>query len=488
MVPPSRIRAASSRPVRPDGDYVLLWMIAARRTRWSFALDRALERCRALGKPLLVLEPLRAGYRWASDRIHHFVLDGMRDQSARFQAAGVTYHPYVEPRPDDGRGLLAALAERACVVVTDDSPCFFLPRMIEAAARSVPVLLEAVDGNGIVPIRALDQTFPTAYAFRRALQKTLRPYLGQLPSAEPLVDLEPLGAARIPPDVLARWPRAELERSAALVASLPIDHDVPRVEPSGGEGAGRQLLDRFVSRRLSRYAEDRGNPSDEASSGLSAHLHFGHVSAHEVVHAVLDREDWLPEKLGSQSAGKKEGWWGLSASAEAFLDECVTWRELALNTCVRAPDYDRWESLPSWARATLASHAADPRPHVYSVEQLARAETHDDLWNAAQRQLLVEGRIHNYLRMLWGKKILEWSPGPRDALQSMIELNNRFAIDGRDASSHAGIGWVLGRYDRPWAPERPIFGTIRYMSSRSAMRKLDLEGYLGRWGNNRSLF
>jgi deoxyribodipyrimidine photo-lyase len=160
------------------------------------------------------------------------------------------------------------------------------------------------------------------------------------------------------------------------------------------------------------------------------------------------------------------------------LDELVTWRELGFNMCWQRPDYDQYESLPAWAQQTLEEHSSDLRPVVYTLDQLQSATTHDALWNAAQTQLVTEGRMHNYLRMLWGKKILEWSATPRDALASMIELNNRFAVDGRNPNSYSGIFWVLGRYDRAWGPERPIFGKIRYMTSENTARKLKLSNYL----------
>jgi deoxyribodipyrimidine photo-lyase len=176
----------------------------------------------------------------------------------------------------------------------------------------------------------------------------------------------------------------------------------------------------------------------------------------------------------------------MSQAAEAFLDQLVTWRELGFNFCSRRDDYDRFDSLPDWARRSLAEHAADPREHVYSVDELAAARTHDPLWNAAQRQLVREGRIHNYLRMLWGKKILQWARSPEDALEAMIELNNRYALDGRDPNSYSGISWVLGRFDRPWAPERPIFGKIRYMSSENTARKLKVKEYIRRYGDSPS--
>ena len=177
----------------------------------------------------------------------------------------------------------------------------------------------------------------------------------------------------------------------------------------------------------------------------------------------------------------------MSQPAEAFLDELVTWRELGYVFCFHRPDYERFESLPDWARATLAEHASDPRPHVYSLDDLLHARTHDRIWNAAQTQLLREGTIHNYLRMLWGKKILEWSATPELALAHLIELNNRFALDGRNPNSYSGIFWTLGRFDRPW-PERKVFGTIRCMTSDSTARKLDLDSYLSRFTPQKALF
>jgi deoxyribodipyrimidine photo-lyase len=198
--------------------------------------------------------------------------------------------------------------------------------------------------------------------------------------------------------------------------------------------------------------------------------------------AIAEHEGWAPDRLAPRATGSRSGWWGMSAAAESFLDECVTWRELGFNFTAARRDYDRYESLPDWARAALARHANDLRPHVYTPAELETAATHDPLWNAAQRQLLLTGRIHNYLRMLWGKKILEWSPTPAAALSTMIDLNNKFALDGRDPNSYTGIFWVLGRYDRPWGPERPIFGTVRYMSSENTARKFSVKGYLARYG------
>jgi deoxyribodipyrimidine photo-lyase len=232
---------------------------------------------------------------------------------------------------------------------------------------------------------------------------------------------------------------------------------------------------------LPRYAAEHSAPEADVTSRLSPYLHFGHIGVYEVFHAVMMAERWSPGDLAPTTSGAREGWWGVSPAAESFLDELVTWRELGFVFAARRPDFEAYESLPDWAQRTLDAHAGDPRDHLYTLEQFEAAATHDPLWNAAQIQLRCEGRIHNYLRMLWGKKILEWTPSPRQALQVMVELNNKWALDGRDPNSYTGIFWVLGRFDRPWAPERDIFGTVRYMSSANTARKFRTSDYVQRY-------
>ena len=463
---------------------MLYWMVAARRPRFNFALQHAADYARQLRKPLVVFEALRAAYPWASARFHSFVINGMADSARRFEERGVTYLPYLEPEAGAGRGLLAALSQRACVVVTDDYPGFFLPRMVASAASSVPVRMEAVDSNGLLPMRVADGVFSRAFDFRRFLQKHLHPHLRSLPSADPLAEVVQ-GEPALPSVLGERWAFASLdglEKPARTIAALPIDHGVPPAAVKGGFVAGNRQLEDFIRRNLVRYGVDRNHPDDDVSSGLSPYLHFGHLSAHEIAAAVWEAESWSVERVAPTGKGAKQGWWKVSESAEAFLDELVTWRELGFNMAWQQADHDAYESLPSWAQRTLEEHASDPRDAVYDVEAFSRGETHDGLWNAAQHQLLREGRIHNYLRMLWGKNILAWSESPRQALHIMTELNNRYALDGRDPNSVSGIFWVLGRYDRAWGPERPVFGKVRYMTSASTSRKLRLKKYMLRFG------
>jgi deoxyribodipyrimidine photo-lyase len=482
QVPAIRIRQGNSNLVRTNGDFVLYWMIANRRSTYNFSLDRAVDWADHLQKPLVIFEALRCDYRWASDRIHSFVVDGMRANAAAFKQESVLYYPYLEPKIGAGKGALNWLAKRAAVVISDDFPCFFLPRMVTAAAEQIPVRFELVDSNGLFPMRATDRVFARAFDFRRFLQKNLVPHLAEVPRAQPFKKRRLLAPPKtLLGDFEKRWPRLDTAKNIDL-GKFPIDHSVEVVqELPGGSSSANARMQSFLKSRLQDYGEKRNEPEVEGASGLSPYLHFGHVSVHEIFAWIVKTFEWTPEMVNPKAKGSSQGWWGLNASVESFLDELITWRELGYNRCALTDDFDRYESLPEWAQATLQKHAKDPRPVLYSLKQMEQSATHDQLWNAAQTQLVREGRIHNYLRMLWGKKVLEWSATPREALASLIELNNKYALDGRNPNSYSGIFWVLGRYDRAWGPERPIFGTIRYMSSDNTARKFSVKGYLKKY-------
>lgn len=480
-VPTARIRALNARAIAPERAFVLYWMTSARRATANFALDRAIEHARTLKRPLVVLEPLRVDYRWASDRLHTFVIEGMAENEAAFATQPVTYYPYLEPEAGAGRGLLRALAAHACVVVADDSPAFFLPRMLAAAAAQVDVALEAVDGIGLIPLRATDHAYPTAYAFRRFVHPWLARHGAPMPSRDPFRGVRLPALATLPKEITARWPAAAaLDDPAAIVARLPIDHTVPAAPIRGGHGAAERALYSFIDRGLDAYERDRNDPDAAGASGFSPYLHFGHLGTHEVVAEMIAHDVWTPAMIETAARGSRAGWGG--GAAGAFLDQLVTWREIGFNMCVHESAYAEYDSLPEWARRTLDEHAEDPREFRYTLDEFADSATHDPLWNAAQRELRTTGAMHNYLRMLWGKKILEWTRSPREALAVMVELNNRYALDGRDPNSYSGIFWTLGRYDRAWGPVRPVFGKIRFMSSANTKRKLNVKRYLERFG------
>ncbi len=494
-VPAIRIRKGNKKQVRPDGDFVLYWMIANRRLDWNFSLDRAIELAEELNKPLVVLEALDTDYKWTCDRFHAFILKGMRDNFLKANDSDITYYPYVEPAPGKGSGLLYEMSKHACAVVTDDYPAFFIPQMlkklVETPDRASPdgraslqVLLETVDSNGLLPMDAGGREFTTAYSFRRFLQKTLPEHLMDMPQINPLKNIKLKKIKRLPGQITEKWPQVNLEFLENIpdeLKKIPIDHNVQSIKNAGGSRAGKKLLKKFITEKLPDYDEIRNHPQEDATSGLSPYLHFGHISAHEVFYSLQKYENWHPGKLDEKTNGRREGWWGMSRSAEAFIDQLITWREIGFNMCRYNKDYDKYKTLPNWAKETLKIHEADEREYVYRMEQFENAETHDPLWNAAQAQLVKEGIIHNYLRMLWGKKIFEWTKKPADALEIMIHLNNKYALDGRDPNSYSGIFWTLGRYDRAWGPERKIFGKVRYMSSKNTARKVKTAEYIKKY-------
>jgi deoxyribodipyrimidine photo-lyase len=454
-------------------------MIAFRRAHWNFSLQRAVDWARELKRPLLILEALSCDFPWANERLCCFILEGMKDNWTDFKNLPVFYFPFLEGSKGQGKGLMRALGARSCLVVTDDYPCFFLPRMIGSVGESLTVRMEAVDSNGLFPVALAQRVFLTAHSFRRYLQLQLPQFLDRFPKENPLwgVTLPVLG--RLPQEIEKKWPAADMSSAGRdLLRSLPLDHGVEPVKAQGGHKAAKNRLADFIHSKLNRYHLDGKHPDAKATSGLSAYIHFGHISVCEIFTELTKMQKWSPASISQRASGKKEGWWAMGPGAEAFLDQLLTWRELGFNFCANRADYDRFESLPQWALQTLAAHEGDYRPYVYSLEEFEAAKTHDPLWNAAQNQLLAEGQIHNRLRMLWGKKIVEWSRSATEALAIMIELNNKYALDGRDPNSYSGIFWVLGRYDRPFGPKRPILGTVRYMSSQNTKRKLKLTGYM----------
>ncbi|GAB5402548.1 MAG: deoxyribodipyrimidine photolyase [Aureliella sp.] len=488
QVPSCRIRNVGDRDL-VNGKYVVYWMTAFRRVRSNFALQYARDLAIATDSSLLILDALRIGYRWASVRMHRFVIEGMVDNQQELKACEkVAYYPYVEPEKGAAGGLVEELAKSAVAVVTDDYPCFFHPALLRLASKKLSCPVIAVDSNGLMPIRYPDRTFTVAHSYRRYTQKELPAHLRDGPDGEPLsadalAELKPAPALRR--DWLKRWPKADLKSLLKPdgLADFAIDQSVQPAELQGGAKRAGQLLEQFVSRKLGVYSEDRNEPDLVGSSELSPYLHFGHISSHDIFNAVMHNENWTPDRLNKPN-GKMNGFWGVGENAEAFLDQLCTWREIGFNMCARERKYDRLETLPDWTQKSIAEHADDPRQYVYSLEEFEQAKTHDKLWNAAQRQLVFEGRIHNYLRMLWGKKILHWTASVKDALDIMVHLNNKYALDGRDPNSYSGIFWVLGRYDRAWGPVRPIFGKVRYMASENTAKKYSVKQYLKRYADN----
>jgi deoxyribodipyrimidine photo-lyase len=474
----ARLRRLNEAPIATSGDYVLYWTQIYRRLERNHALDYALECAQELGRPLVVYEGLRLDYPWASRRLHRFILEGMTASAARAEALGLNYWPFVETQPGQGRGLLQKLTERACLVVTDDFPCFIIPHQAEALARKAQVPVFAVDSSSVVPVSLLGSAVSAAAHLRPRIHKAFAEAWAHRAAKKPkIVDV----ARKRVPAPFDLWRPGDVP---TFVDSLPLDASVPPVAAApGGAPAARRRLRRFLKQRLRGYAEHRSeprSPEEGHASGLSPYLHFGHISIEAVVERGLATTGtWSAEELRVHNRGKREGFFCDDPDVNSFLDQAMTWRDVGFNWHrSRREDSARLEkALPPWVLETLGAHASDERPHLYTAEELEAGETHDPLWNAAQRELVATGVIHNYLRMLWGKKVLEWSASPTEAYRTLEHLNNKYALDGRDPNSYTGILWCFGLFDRPWAPERSIFGRVRYMSSENTARKFKLGPY-----------
>jgi len=434
-----RIRKLNEMDARTDGEYVLYWMRWNRRATGNHALAFASDLANRLELPLLVFENLDCEDRYANERRHTFILEGVAETTSAIRKLGAGYQFHLARRKgEEPRAWRHALA-KAGAVVTDD-----FPDMLDGKLPKFDVQAYAVDASCVVPMSCIETRCYAAYSIRPKIQKLLAEYL----RPAPVVKLRKrfAGAAEKLPDV-------------ALV-QCEIDHTVP---PSttfhGGRKHAELHLERFLENRLRRYTSDKNNPSAHATSDLSPYLHFGFISALEVALAV-----------GRHAKEHK-------LMADAFLEELIVRRELAFNFSRYSKKVDSLDELPEWARATLDKHRKDAREHEYTVKQFESAETYDDLWNATQKELLLRGKIHGYYRMYWGKKIIEWSPTPEEALATMIHLHDRYALDGQDPNTYGNILWCFGLHDRPWN-ERPIFGMVRWMSRGGMDRKTKVGDYL----------
>jgi deoxyribodipyrimidine photo-lyase len=447
-----RVTVRIDQPVDMDGSCVLYWMQRSQRGLDNPALDLAIELGNAYGKPVVVFFGLHPGYPRANERHYAFLIDGLAETRDRVEARGCffLFRPYPE------HNLLELSARlRPAVVVGDENPLREPERWREKAKEQLGRPFVTVDADVIVPSALFPKEEYAARTIRPKIQRVLDQYLQPLDNP----------VAHHPPgNRLAEW--QGLNRpidETVLRRDLPFDRSVAPVPGRrGGTAAALRHLEQFVNERLAEYDTARNIPSRAGTSELSAYLHFGQISP-------------LTMALAVQKAGVPP------AAREAFLEEMIVRRELAVNFVRRNPKYDQLEGCHGWAVETLRRHAADSRPYLYSLEQLEEGRTHDDLWNAAQREMVDTGRMHGYLRMYWAKKILEWTPTPTEAFGMAVALNDKYQLDGRDPNGYTGIAWAIGgKHDRPWGPERPIFGLIRYMVYSGCARKFSIPAYIDR--------
>ena len=429
----------------PGGACVIYWMQRAQRGTDNAALDVAVEAANALHKPVVVFLAPVPFYPNANLRHYRFLAEGIPDISAALAKRNIEF--VLRRFPE--HSLLHFCEEvKAALVIGDENPMREPEAWRRTAAKKLEVPLWTVDSDVIVPTKLLKKAQYASHIIRPRLQAHLKTFL--IPAKNPRAHVgwkKPAGLASLDPgfDITQDW---QLDRSVSPVSGW-----------RGGTAEAHRLLEEFIQHKLHGYGTKRNKPEIDHTSRLSPYLHFGQISPITVALAV--------ENAGARKADK-----------EAFLNQIITWRELAVNLVRFNPDYDSFECGEPWAHRTLAKHAADPRPVRYSEKQLEHAETHDQLWNAAQMQMVSTGWMHNYVRMYWAKKILEWTRSPAEANRIAVRLNDKYELDGRDPNGYAGIAWaIVGKFDRPWF-ERPIFGQIRYMSGESTGRKFDSKKYI----------
>jgi len=447
-----RVQRLNQASFRAGAQYVLYWAQMNRRVDFNHALAYAAQLANDRGLPLLFYEGLTCSYPFASDRLHTFILQGVPDTEQRLRELGIGYVFHLRRELSDPNDALYRVAQDAAAIVSDDYPTFIARSHNARVPAKVDIPYHAVDSSCIVPMRRFEKREYAAYTIRPKIRKLLPRYL----TPPPAVNVRRKFQAKLP----ALNTRVTRSNIPELVASCEIDHSVrPSPEFHGGSGEAKRRLNTFLQDSLHRYGSLHNEPSAKATSGLSPYLHFGHISSLEV--ALAAERHAREHKL----------------IADDFLEELIVRRELAFNFACFTEDQQSLRSLPDWARKTLAKHASDQRAPIYSREQFESCATHDPLWNAAQKELLCSGKIHGYYRMYWGKKIIEWTETPEEALATMIYLNDRYALDGRDPNTYTNILWCFGLHDRPWMV-RPIFGQVRYMSYDGMRRKTDVDAYV----------
>lgn len=431
-----------------EGRCVIYWMQRAQRAFDNPALNAAIEAGNSLGKPVAVFFQLVPRSHHANLRHYRFLVDGLSDIAAGLERRRVQF----VLRRSPGHGLLRFCAEaRPCLVITDENPMAESERTKSQIARSLAVPFWSIDADVVVPSKLLGKEHYGARTIRPKIHALLPQFLRRVGN----------------PTARIAWPkRTSLGSLAArdgLLDDFPIDRGVaPSSYFTGGSVAARRALNRFVRDRLQGYAARRNKPELDATSQLSPYLHFGQIGVHEVALAV--------QRADAPAQDRK-----------VFLEELIVRRELAINFVRYNRNYENFDACEAWAEVTQRKHARDPRTYVYSERQLEDAETHDPLWNAAQKQMVLGGWMHGYLRMYWAKKILEWTESPQAAYEIAVRLNDRYELDGRDPNGYAGIAWaIVGKHDRAWGPERAVYGKIRYMSYASTSRKFDSKSYIAK--------
>jgi deoxyribodipyrimidine photo-lyase len=442
-----RIRKLNDAPPG-KGAYVLYWMQQSQRAEFNHALEYAVERANERGERLLVAFGLMDDYPEANQRHYRFLLEGLADAGAPLEQRGIRF-AVQQGNPAE---VALGLARDASVIVCDRGYLRHQKAWRGKVAAEARVEVVEVEADVVVPVaEASGKAEYAARTIRPKINRQRDKFLFELRATPVRKDSLDLNVESLD------WSDAD-----GLLERLKVDRTVPPVPLfRGGTSEAKRILERFIESDLPAYEENRNQPQTDAVSHMSKYLHFGHISP-----------VYLALQIRSAGGAPKN-------NRDAYLEELLVRRELACNFVEFTEDYDRYSCLPEWAKQTLKEHRGDDRPHRYTREQLENAGTHDDYWNAAMREMRYTGYMHNYMRMYWGKKILEWCNTPEYAFRVALELNNKYFIDGRDPNSYAGVAWVFGKHDRPWG-ERDVFGKVRYMAATGLERKCDIRGYVAK--------
>jgi deoxyribodipyrimidine photo-lyase len=426
-----------------NGRYVLYWMQAAQRIEYNHALEYSIRRANSMNKPVLVFFGMTESWPLANERHYYFMLEGIQKVQKDLQASGIQM-VIRRQSPDLGA---AELANEAVLVVTDSGQLRIQRQWRQNAAKQLKCPFYEVETNLIVPVEeASDKENYSAGTFRPRIKRQFDKYLVPLKHTKP--HFGSLGL---------KYECFDIENIDKAISKLAIDHSVGRVNSfHGGTVEAKRRLDDFLKNKLDNFAQLRNDPCADCVSDMSPYLHFGQISPLNIAFEVLK----------TSSKGK-----------DAYLEELIVRRELSHNFVFYNDKYDSFACLPPWAARTLNFHKVDKREYLYSLSDFEQAKTHDPYWNAAQKEMILTGKMHGYMRMYWGKKILEWSRNPKTGFNIAIELNNKYELDGRGANAFAGVAWCFGKHDRAWA-DRPVFGKIRYMNAAGLKRKFDADAYV----------
>ena len=442
MIQPERVQRLNSEKINPEGRFVLYWMQASQRAFWNHAIEYAILRANGLKLPLLVYFGITPSYPMANARHYTFMAQGLAQTREQLKDRGI---PMAVEALEPSEGA-ARIGKQAALVVTDCGYTRLQRQWRMSVARALRCPLIQVETDVVVPVSTVScKEEYSAAAIRPKITKLLPVFLKKPPVYEiktPSLDID------------APHTQTDPEHT---ICGLSLDKKAPASRHyKGGLFEARRLFENFLSNELDKYQENRNDPCKTALSCMSPYLHFGQVSAL-----------WCAmEAINTKSHG-----------ASAFIEELVVRRELSMNFVSYNSQYDSFESLPGWTRKTLFERRSDKREYLYSLNDLENAKTHDPYWNAAQKEMLITGKMHGYMRMYWGKKILEWSKTPEEAYKTAIYLNDTYEIDGRDPNGYAGVAWCFGKHDRPWAG-RPVFGNVRYMNAAGLKRKFDADAYV----------